>query len=530
MNPPDLPIGLQPLADKLKYKYLKLRPAAGLDLFAVNLTDLNLSLTDTNPCIWVRAADIQSSDPINLAYRLMDAAREMRWEQEAVLVFMDAPLPALRDHLPEALPVWVLIDDAQQRQIQTADSPSYAFIDALLGQMPRSQLAPYEVSKPVTGSRFFGRKREISDVLRRPENNFIFVGIRRMGKTSLLREIERRLDENLHVRDGHKRSVYVDCSVIETEEDFLLQIASALDPTSRKQILSGRAVKAKRARTQLFKQFAALHGGRITYLLDELDKMLEKIGVRNDLFESMRAASTEGSARYIMAGYNQAMQAYNNDLTAFFNMLDKPIEVSALDEDAIRRMILFPMGQLRVTFSDPDALVSRIYQETSGLPIYVQHYCKILLDYLDANKRSTLNVDDIAVVYSNLGFRYSIVETFEGNNGLLERIIVYALFAKDERSTRDRIKEDQITALLRKQNLNLRSGSLTRACRNLVRAEVLKDEGRGTFRVAVPLLRHALHESTNIDYTLRRMIEEFKIDPRYSDDWISASAANRERG
>ncbi|PJF24472.1 MAG: hypothetical protein CUN53_17665, partial [Phototrophicales bacterium] len=126
MNPSDLPIGLQPLADKLKYKYLKLRSAAGLDLFAVNLTDLNLSLTHANPCVWVRAADIQSTDPVNLAYRLMDAAREMLWEQETVLVFMDAPLPALRDHLPEALPVWVLIDDKQQRQIQAADSPSYA--------------------------------------------------------------------------------------------------------------------------------------------------------------------------------------------------------------------------------------------------------------------------------------------------------------------------------------------------------------------------------------------------------------------
>jgi hypothetical protein len=530
MNSADLPLGLQPLADKLNYKYLKLRPAAGLDLFAVNLTDLNLSLTHANPCVWVRAADIQSTDPVNLAYRLMDAAREMLWEQQTVLVFMDAALPALRDHLPEALPVWVLIDDAQQRMIQAADSPSFAFIDALLGQMPRSQLAPYEVSKPVTGSRFFGRKREISDVLRRPENNFIFVGIRRMGKTSLLREIERRLDEHLHIRDGHKRSVYVDCSVIETEEDFLLQIASALDPSTRKQLLSGRAGKAKRARTQLFKQFAALHGGRITYLLDELDKMLEKITPQSDLLDSMRAAWTEGSARFIMAGYNQAMQAYNNRLTALFNMLDKPIEVSALDEEAIRRMILFPMGQLRVTITDPDALVSRIYSETSGLPIYVQHYCKILLDYLDANKRSTLSVDDISVVYSNLGFRYSIVETFEGNNGLLERIIVYALFAEDERGIRDRIKEDRITALLRRRNLNLRSGALTRACRNLVRAEVLKDEGRGTFRVAVPLLRHALHESTNVDYTLSRMIEEFKIDPRYSDEWLSASAANRDRG
>lgn len=516
MTTTDLPVGLQTLVDKTKFKYRLLKRSAGLDLFTVNLADWNLSLTDTNPSMWVRAADLTSSDPNSIAGRLLDAAREQGWDNQTVLVFLDAPMPTLRDHLPEAFPTWVLIDDVQQRTIQRADSPSFAMTEILRGQMPRLDLAPYEVSKPVTGSRFFGRKPEINEVLRHPNNNYTFIGIRRIGKTSLLKEIKRRVEENLPVRDGQTRCIYVDCSVIKSEEDFLRQIAYTLDQAEYKQILSDRAPKRQRYRTNMFARFAALHGGAITYLLDEMDRMLEEIGVYADLFDVLRAAWTAGHARFIMAGFVKSMRAYTNDKTAFFN-LSTVKDIGSLDEEAVRRMVLVPMQQLGVKFPDPDAVVSQIYRETGGLPNYVQHYCSILLNHLDRSKTSELTVDDIPVVYSNRVFRDSIVETFEGNNELLEQIIVYALVAEGEDGARhDRFNEKHIDGFLRKRDLNFRRESLRHACGNLVRSGVLHDEGKGDYRFAVPLLRHALNESTNVDYALRKMREEALTDPKFS--------------
>ena len=88
-----------------------------------------------------------------------------------------------------------MIFDAQaQARIDNSDLPSVDRLTTLFNQVPRAQLAPYETTKPVTGGQFFGRRSDINKVLQHPQTNYLFVGIRRIGKTSLLKEIQRRMD------------------------------------------------------------------------------------------------------------------------------------------------------------------------------------------------------------------------------------------------------------------------------------------------------------------------------------------------
>ena len=54
--------------------------------------------------------------------------------------------------------------------------------------------SPYSRNRPAFGWRFFGRKKEL-DLLLESEESFFVVGGRRMGKTSLLRELERRMKQ-----------------------------------------------------------------------------------------------------------------------------------------------------------------------------------------------------------------------------------------------------------------------------------------------------------------------------------------------
>jgi Cdc6-like AAA superfamily ATPase len=97
-----------------------------------------------------------------------------------------------------------------QTAITTSRRPTGELLDRLGDQISISLLSPYRTG-PVTGSQFFGREMEIRRILGRESSNYAIVGIRRIGKTSLLRELARRLHENAH-EEAKNSIVYLDCS------------------------------------------------------------------------------------------------------------------------------------------------------------------------------------------------------------------------------------------------------------------------------------------------------------------------------
>ncbi|MGB4869950.1 MAG: hypothetical protein WBP47_07855, partial [Candidatus Promineifilaceae bacterium] len=184
----DFPFALRAITERLNFGCSGPRQVGRFQTYEVDLSDWSLSLTDANPCIWIKAADLKALSLPKLADNVRDVVRERGWQNSTILLFVDGRAEPLRTYLPPALPTFVLIGAEQQTQIQAADSPTAVTLDILLSQMPRSQLAPYEINKPVVGSRFFGRRMEINKILQHPDANYLFLGIRRVGKTSLLKE------------------------------------------------------------------------------------------------------------------------------------------------------------------------------------------------------------------------------------------------------------------------------------------------------------------------------------------------------
>ena len=125
----------------------------------------------------------------------------------------------------------MFIDREDQRHVAAADSPSRLMLDIVMRQVPRAQLAPYESSRPVFGSRFFGRDGEINRIMNHPDRSYLLLGLRRVGKTSLLKEVRRRLDEADPVEGNQTRRFYLDCTVIDSEEEFYLSLIHISEPT-----------------------------------------------------------------------------------------------------------------------------------------------------------------------------------------------------------------------------------------------------------------------------------------------------------
>ena len=109
-------------------------------------------------------------------------------------------------------------------------------LDLVSEQISLATLAPYETRSPVSGSRFFGRDYEISRILNKPDTNFAILGIRRIGKTSMLHQILHELEKERQTQPsgGEEKEgrpiVYLDCSDLTSSYDFVREAVRQLNP------------------------------------------------------------------------------------------------------------------------------------------------------------------------------------------------------------------------------------------------------------------------------------------------------------
>ncbi|MFN2186983.1 MAG: hypothetical protein ACK2UU_23630, partial [Anaerolineae bacterium] len=190
---------LRRLSEELGYAVRGDKPTLGYDLFSIDLSSWKLRLSNQTPIIWVRRTDLKDSSPQHLLESLGDVIRQRGLTRQIVAVLLDGDSQSLLQRLGAgSSPVYnlVIIGAAEQERILQSRRPSGELLDVISAQVPIANLAPYETRAPVTGSRFFGREYEVSRIIGNPDTNHAVLGIRRIGKTSLLREVERILKEN----------------------------------------------------------------------------------------------------------------------------------------------------------------------------------------------------------------------------------------------------------------------------------------------------------------------------------------------
>ena len=505
-----MPPALFTLSDKLKFAITPPEQVGRFHIYFIDLADLKLSLTDRTPCIWVQAIDLQELAPMTLSQHLRDAARQMNWNNEKILVFLDGESPLLREYLPKYLPAFIILDQTTQANIQSANAPTVVLLDALRRQLNRANLSPYEVHIPVAGNRFFGRKPEINKVLQHPTSSYLFLGIRRIGKTSLLLELQRLMNKFDPPEPGQRRRVYIDCSVISSEEEFLQAVINEVDPRGMK-FLMGRATQSKRYKRTMFDHFVSLHGEPMTFLIDEIDRLLMNLGDERELFDVLRSAATSGKVRFIMAGFRRPMHLYGSEQSTFYHFADK-IRLGKMQRNEVKDMVLVPLESLGIKFKNREGVASRILRETGGLPNYVQFYCQTLLEQVDETGREEIEEDDLGSVYNNREFRDFVLETFMTNTERLEQALVYALIAEDQSPLKNStFSERYIDEVLKRRHIPLNLEGLERICKNLEVGGVFNQVGKD-YEFAVPLLVRTLCEARDVEFLFETMREEIQAE------------------
>ncbi len=94
------------------------------------------------------------------------------------------------------------------------------------------------VGGPAVGKDFFDREEEVGDILRLLErDNIALISPRRYGKTSVMREVERRLNEKGYL------CLFLDIMYIDTPEKFVIELATAAFDVASTRKRFARALK-----------------------------------------------------------------------------------------------------------------------------------------------------------------------------------------------------------------------------------------------------------------------------------------------
>jgi hypothetical protein len=490
---------LRLLSEELGYAVRAQKPALGYELFSVDLASWKLRLTERTPAIWVKRSDLEGATPQHLLESLGDVIRERNLSRQIVLVLLDGDSEPLRYRATSPLHNLVIIGAEEQEGVFKSRRPSGELLDLISAQVPISNLAPYETRAPVTGSRFFGREYEISRIIGNPDTNHAILGIRRIGKTSLLREIERILKEG----ENPAHVVYLECSDLLSTDDYIREVVRKLNPRELPRLHLQKYIFFF---PDFLERMGRAHKSKIIFLLDEVDNLVIMQRGSWELFRMLRASANKGACQYIMAGFREAMREQYLLDSPFYNFAQE-IRLSEFTRRQAYDLVATPMDNLRVRIKNKDDVVGRIYEETAGHPNLIQYYCMILLRHLDRTGCRTLSPESLIDVYSDEGFKSHLLTSFMQNTENREKALVYATLMSSEEAPSRGFSHPFMDACLRKRGIVLRQDDIDDACNVLTLAGVLHRKGKEYFFTS-PVFTKVLYQTYDLDYLFRKVKEE----------------------
>ncbi len=423
------------------------RSSGDIGLYRIDLSRQKLNFSHFTPVVHVTENFLRRVGVAGLTRALEGELRDFRWF-EACIVLLDGDGSRLKQSACNQFgPHFLLIDREDQKMILQASDFERALLDLCMEQAPLSWLTPYEESAPVFGSRFFGRKAVLRRILRIPMGNFAILGVRKIGKTSLLREVEHQVLSDtqggvaIATRQADRRSsristiasgdagplppvVYADASVIPTWDDFVFRVVSDLH------IRETTHLERRLTRHSYFPNFLQrmfkMYKKPTIILVDEADVFVE--WSRNDriMLDKLRSPAQRGHCRFIIAGSRTLSQEINRNASPFYNFL-QPLDLKPFDEAETRELLFAPLEKLGIQFDRPDEILAEVFKHTNGHPHLIQCYCSQLVEHLEMNQRQLVELATVARLANGDAFKKLILDSFLQNVYPDDKILVYSL-------------------------------------------------------------------------------------------------------
>jgi hypothetical protein len=262
----------------------------------------------------------------------------------------------------------VCVDQVTQCEWLLHPTPQDVLVALLARQLRITRISPYQTRGGVTRpAAFFGREQLLARVLNREPGNYLLVGGRQLGKTSLMKAIERRFADHprvhchyLSLRD-HRLSARLAAETGAAEDSPIEQLVAAL---------------VHRAGQR-----------RLLLLIDETDLFLrEEARSGYAQLGSLRSLSEEGQCHFMLAGFWDLYQATTLDYASPIRNFGEVISLGALEHDACIALATEPLQRLGIGFSDA-ALVEELVTACGRRANLVAILCQHGLEQLERGDR-----------------------------------------------------------------------------------------------------------------------------------------------
>jgi ligand-binding sensor domain-containing protein len=473
--------------------------AAEITLFPHGLSLLSAHLTYPVPLrghpiafVAFDLVEARRADPARVRETLESALKQAGHRFELPYLLL-ADGEVADDILPTSL-AGLHLGEAERKDLLFAHSPAYT-LAGMLHTRGLLALSPYGTSGSVTEEQmFFGRSALLRELLLASSVQQIIVGPRRVGKTSLLKNLLRELP-------GHRPDTEV----------FFLDLLGIADSNKAAGSLA-RQLKIEISKdadpdTALVDLLRSRFDGAAkkgVILIDEADGLVETDAKRGfPLLKAMRTLQAEGHCSFVLAGYLYLYREAMNQSSPLYNFATLRL-LGPLDSDAARDLALVPMLRLGVTYADP-SLPARIAERTGGYPSFVQLLCDALLKEL---KGGDLTLTAVHVAHAERSPRVSgeLGDMFRLNAGKITQIAVYGLLDRDSFTSADAEE-----ALKRALGSAVPKGAVEQALLELrIFGFAVAEEGRYTW--AIPLLRETL-QAADPQVASARLVEELSEKP-----------------
>lgn len=341
----------------------------------------------------------------------------------------------------------------------------------------------YSVAPVTSNAEFYGREREKEEILSflndvKYNTSMVMHGLKRVGKTSMLRFIERTMrDSDIYIPVyksaqgiGEQNAIgkmFVETIIDELDNQGLVddKCRSYLDfnyDTNPEQLYD----------FYTYLQKSELLGRKkILFMADEIEEIFDMVddGIINRRFyKVLRVILQElTSIRFIFCGADHLTDIlYNHALADVFE-ITKRVIISRLDEEAMQRMIVEPATD---KLSYTKRAIERIWYYTKGHTFYSKHICSKVIDILNEESRATAFAYDIDTAVKQVmrvtEYFIYLSRFFSENDRQVIRLMCENIKYSKDRVSLDRLEElyegrgltDSLTGLEFKDILEKKEG------------------------------------------------------------------------
>jgi hypothetical protein len=357
---------------------------------------------------------------------------------------------------------------------------------------------PYIAGNPVTGSEmFFGRQDVFTYIQqaligRHRDNVIVLYGQRRTGKTSVLYQMRRHLDQRY-------LCIFVDLHGLALEglNGFLWELANIMARSLRKDYgielppLRDRAVFMTDARDSFENEFlsqiwSAIGDQHVLLMLDEAIRLQEQIQagkLEKEVFSYLRHLMQHYEHLNFLFSLGSGLEEMEKEYAFLFNVgLYK--KISFLEQDAAVALITQPVKDHYQLM--PNA-IDRILQITSGHAYYTQLVCHSLFNRWQQNYKPSITVEDVEAILSEVIERGLAVlkhiweESTPGEKAVLAGL---AVAMGDQNRP---IAVSEINSAWQRVGIRLPENECAKALKRLIARDVIV--GSGTYKFAIDLQR-----------------------------------------